>query len=44
MYKWQSVKTGEIVPNFWHVLRAIWADLTKFHIINIKWTYNKNGF
>jgi hypothetical protein len=44
MYKWQSVKTGEIVKNFWEVLRVVWVDLSTFHIINIKWKYNKNGF
>ena len=42
-YKWMSTGTGEVVKNFWEVIRAIWVDLTKFHIWNIKWVYNKNG-
>lgn len=44
MYKWQSVRTGEIVENFWQVLRAMWVDLRKFHIINIIWKYRREGF
>lgn len=44
MYKWQSILTGEIVENLAQVLRVIWVDLTKFHILNIKWKYNKEGF
>ena len=44
MYKWMSLKTGEIVKNFWQVLKAIWLDLTKYHFLNLKWKYNKNGF
>ena len=43
-YRWQSVTTGEVVENFWKVLRAIWVDLTKFHFLNIRWEYNKEGF
>ena len=43
-YKWQSVTTGEVVENFWQVIRAIWIDLTKFHFLNIKWKYKKEGF
>ena len=44
MYKWQSLKTGEIVENFWQVLKVVWSDLRAYHILNIKWKYNKNGF
>ena len=44
MYKWQSVATGEIVENLWQVIRVMWVDLCKFHIINFRWEYNKNGF
>lgn len=43
-YKWQSDATGEVVENFWKVIRAIWIDLTKFHFLNIKWKYKKGGF
>lgn len=44
MYKWQSTITGEIVRNIWEVLIVIWEDLTRFHILNIKWEYRKEGF
>ena len=44
MYKWMSLKTGEVVENFWQVLKVIWSDLTKYHIVNLKWIYNKKGF
>lgn len=44
MYKWMSTFTGEVVKNFWQVLKVIWIDLTKFHVLNLKWEYNKNGF
>ena len=44
MYKWMSLKTGEIAENFWQVLKAIWLDLTKYNLLNLKWKYNKNGF
>ena len=44
MYKWQSAATGEIVENFRQVFRVIWVDLTKFHIINLRWKYKKEGF
>jgi len=44
MYKWMSTLTGEIVKNFWQVLWAVWIDLTKFHFLNLKWQYNRNGF
>ena len=44
MYKWMSKLTGEIVTNFWQVLCVVWFDLWKFHVLNIKWEYNGNGF
>lgn len=44
MYKWMSMKTGEVVENFWQVLKSIWTDLTKYHFLNLKWKYNKKGF
>lgn len=44
MYKWQSVITGEIVENFWQVLKRVWGDLRIYHIVNIRWKYNKEGF
>ena len=44
MYKWQSSTTGEIVKNLWEVLKVVLEDLRKFHFLNIKWQYNKNGF
>lgn len=44
MYKWMSLGTGEVVKNFWQVLRVIWVDLTKFKYLNLRWQYNRNGF
>ena len=44
MYKWQSITTGEIVENLWQVIRVALIDLRKFHLLNIRWEYNKNGF
>ena len=43
-YKWQSLVTGEIVENFWQVIKTIWLDLIGYHFLNLKWEYNKNGF
>ena len=44
MYKWHSVKMGNIVENFGDVLKQVWESLTKYHTFDIKWKYNKNGF
>lgn len=44
MYKWQSLVTGEIVENFWQVLKVVLECLVKFHFLNIKWEYKKEGF
>jgi hypothetical protein len=43
-YKWQSVLMGNLAEDFRDVLKEIWVDLTKFHVLNIIWKYNKNGF
>lgn len=42
--KWQSLTIGNIVPTFIDVLKQVWESLTKYHILDIKWKYNKNGF
>ena len=44
MYKWQSLTMGNIVENFGEVLKQVWESLTKYHTLDIKWKYNKNGF
>ena len=44
MYKWKSVTTGELAKDFKDVLRQIWEDLKRFHIPNIIWKYNRDGF
>lgn len=43
-YKWQSKTMGNIVPTFKDVLKQIWESLIKYHTLDIKWRYNKNGF
>lgn len=43
-YKWQSQTMGNIVENFGDVLKQVWESLTKYHTLDIKWKYNKNGF
>ena len=43
-YKWQSVDTGEICENLWQVIRNSWVNLSKFHILTLRWEYRKNGF
>lgn len=42
--KWQSVTMGNIVENFGDVLKQIWVCLVKYHTLDLKWKYNKNGF
>ena len=43
-YKWQSQTIGNIVENFGDVLKQVWESLVVYHILDIKWEYNKNGF
>lgn len=44
MYKWQSQTMGNIVENFWEVLKQVWESLIKYRTFDIKWKYNRNGF
>ena len=44
MYKWQSVTMGNIVPNLREVLRQIYESWTVYHILDVKWKYNRKGF
>lgn len=44
MYKWQSLTMGNIVENFSDVLKQMWESLIKYHTIDIRWKYNRNGF
>ena len=43
-YKWQSLTMGNIVENFGDVIRQIRESLIRYHTLDIKWKYNKNGF
>jgi hypothetical protein len=43
-YKWQSMTMGNIVETFGDVLKQAWESLVKYHTLDIKWKYNKNGF
>lgn len=44
MYKWQSVTMGNIVEAFSDVLKQVWESFVKYHTIDIRWKYNRNGF
>ena len=43
-YKWQSLAMGNVVETFGEVIRQAWDSLVRYHIIDIKWRYNRNGF
>ena len=43
-YKWQSLTMGNVVETFGDVLKQVWESLTKYHTLDIKWKYNKEGF
>ena len=43
-YKWYSKTMGNIVETFGEVIRQAWESLIYYHTLDIKWTYNKNGF
>lgn len=44
MYKYMSVRTGEIVTNLKEVLRTMWYDWKTYHILNLIWKHNKKGW
>ena len=43
-YKWQSMTMGNIVETFGDVLKQVWESLIKYHTLDLKWKYNRNGF
>ena len=43
-YHWVSKTTGEIVPTLKDVLRVALADLCNYHVVNVLWTYSKEGW
>lgn len=43
-YKWQSMTMGNLVPRFRDVLAQVWESLIRYHTIDIRWKYNRNGF
>lgn len=43
-YKWQSMTMGNIVETFGEVVRQAWDSLIHYHVLDIKWKYNRNGF
>lgn len=44
MYKWQSQTMGNIVETFGEVIKQVFESLIKYHTIDIRWKYNRNGF
>ena len=40
---WESLVTGELVPNLYEVIKTIIDDAFHFHFINLKWKYLKDG-
>ena len=44
MYKWQSLTMGNIVETFGDVLKQVIESLVRYHTLDIRWKYNKNGF
>lgn len=43
-YHWISVKTGEIVPSLRQAIRVAISDWCNYHVVNIRWSYNKEGW
>ena len=44
VYHWYSKTTGEIVGNFYDVVKAFIHDLFHTHFFNIRWSYSKQGY
>ena len=42
-YHWYNIETGEIVTNFWQVLKTEISDFWNYHFVGI-WKYSKEGF
>ena len=43
IYKWMNIRTGEIVENFYQVLKTEIFDIFHYHFIGI-WKYNREGY
>ena len=43
-YHYCSRLTGELQTNLFGVIKTIWTDLFKFHLVNFRWAYSKEGF
>lgn len=43
-YHWVSKTTGKCVPTLKDVLRAALSDWRNFHMVNVLWTYSKEGW
>lgn len=44
MYKWQSLTMGNIVENFGEVVLQVMENFFKYHVVDIRWRYNRKGF
>lgn len=43
MYKWQSLTMGNVVKNFWEVIRQVLESLIQYHTLDIYWRYDPDG-
>jgi hypothetical protein len=43
-YKWQSQTMGNIVCTFSEVIHQAWDSLIHYHMLDLKWSYDKRGF
>ena len=43
-YKWYSLTTGKVVRTFGEVVEQAWDSLVHYHILDIRWKYNRKGF
>ena len=43
-YKWLSLTMGNVVENFWQVIKQVFESLFIYRTLDVKWKYNKNGF
>jgi hypothetical protein len=44
MYHWQSLTMGNIVATFGEVLQQMWESWRDYHVLDIRWKYNRKGF
>ena len=43
-YKWMSLTAGNIVETFGDVIVQIIDNLFRYHFLDLRWSYNRNGF